>query len=357
MQSTFNRKDVTIMLQDLTGRLEPIDTVEREKLIQSGTHYSEMLPKEYIPTQEYMSLFEQSLKDLSKEVAYTVKVLGDKIVKRKGRHITIVSLARAGTPVGILLKHYIEQVYNIQVPHYTVSIIRDKGIDETAITTIASLHGSDSIQFIDGWVGKGKINTELQTAVRKLQRFNCCKNINSELGVLTDPANITELYGTRTDILIPSACLNATVTGLISRTIYTSDGLHGAVYFGDMKEFDRTYDFIEEVEKHFKDTNLYIKELSDSSNAKDTIKGINEVEELMREFNIKDINKIKPGIGETTRVLLRRVPDFIIIDKTRLQEKYYKHIQQLCREKNIDIIYRPLKLYGVIGVIKELADI
>ena len=37
------------------------------------------------------------------------------------------------------------------------------------------------------------------------------------LAVLSDPAGLARLRGTRDDLLIPSACLNATVSGLISR--------------------------------------------------------------------------------------------------------------------------------------------
>ena len=53
--------------------------------------------------------------------------------------------------------------------------------------------------------------------------------------MLSDPACETQLYGTRKDFLIPSACLNATVSGLISRTVklkdMTDEEYHGAVYY------------------------------------------------------------------------------------------------------------------------------
>ena len=39
------------------------------------------------------------------------------------------------------------------------------------------------------------------------------------MAVLADPGYCTSIYGTREDFLIPSACLNATVSGLISRTV------------------------------------------------------------------------------------------------------------------------------------------
>lgn len=350
MRTTFDKDDVILMLQDLTGKLKALDTEEREKAIQSGVHYSEMLPKEYKPSEIYMKIFEESLTEISREVAYTVRVLAEKIINYKGKNVVLVSLARAGTPIGVLLKHYIKYKYNVNVPHYTVSIIRDKGIDETAITAIVSLHGAENIQFIDGWVGKGKISQELTQSVKHLtERFNCCKGLSDTLGVLTDPANVTELCGTRMDILIPSACLNATVTGLISRTIYTTDGFHGAVYFEEMKDYDRTYQFIGKVEEYFND-DLKLPDIKVDGN------GMDEVERLMEQYHIKDINKIKPGIGETTRVLLRRVPDFVIIDTEKIPYKYYRHILQLCNERDIRIKHQNLEMYGVVGVIKEVLN-
>ena len=46
MKSTFKDEDVTLLLKDITGLVKPQYTEEREKLIQSGKHYCEMLPIE-----------------------------------------------------------------------------------------------------------------------------------------------------------------------------------------------------------------------------------------------------------------------------------------------------------------------
>ena len=54
MRSSYKPEDVTILLKDITGMVTPQSTEEREKLIQSGTHYCEMLPIEYEPTEKYM---------------------------------------------------------------------------------------------------------------------------------------------------------------------------------------------------------------------------------------------------------------------------------------------------------------
>ena len=48
MRSSYNEDDVILLLKDITGLVAPQPTQEREKLIQAGKHYSEMLPR---PTQ------------------------------------------------------------------------------------------------------------------------------------------------------------------------------------------------------------------------------------------------------------------------------------------------------------------
>ena len=53
MRSSYSEKDVTILLKDITGMVEPLPANVREKYIQSGKHYCEMLPLEYKPGEEY----------------------------------------------------------------------------------------------------------------------------------------------------------------------------------------------------------------------------------------------------------------------------------------------------------------
>ena len=54
------------------------------------------------------------------------------------------------------------------LPHYSVSIIRDRGIDENALHYIYRTHPEGKIQFVDGWTGKGAISIELTKACRTL---------------------------------------------------------------------------------------------------------------------------------------------------------------------------------------------
>ena len=349
MNSSFFEDDVILLLKDITGLVEPLLTEEREKRIQSGIHYSEMLPLEYRPTEVYIRIYEESLKIFGQNTADAIARVSDKIIETKGKDVVIVSLARAGTPLGILIRRYIRKKYGFQCPHYSVSIIRDRGIDKNAINYILDRHRAECIQFVDGWTGKGAIFRELK---KELAAF---EGIRDSLAVLADPAGLTELCGTHEDIMIPSSCLNCTISGLISRTFLRNDiigkgDFHGAAYYRNLQDEDRTYEFINYIEERF---NYEI----DPDNRILKSYGIEDVKRLAKMFNIKDINYIKPGIGETTRVLLRRIPWKIVIDERYKDSRELDHIRQLSMEKNVGIEYVHLNNYKCCGLIKQLADI
>lgn len=150
MKSSYKEKDVVLLLKDITGLVTPQSTEEREKLIQSGRHYSEMLPIEYVPTEKYMQVYNNALKVFAKANADAVGSLADKVMKARGDDVVLVSLARAGIPVGILLKHYIEFKYKLDVPHYAISIIRDRGIDDNAMKYLLGKYKPEQLLFVDG---------------------------------------------------------------------------------------------------------------------------------------------------------------------------------------------------------------
>ena len=56
MRSSYKESDVIFLLKDITGMVNPQPTEEREKLIQAGKHYCEMLPIEYVPSEKYMEI-------------------------------------------------------------------------------------------------------------------------------------------------------------------------------------------------------------------------------------------------------------------------------------------------------------
>ena len=56
-----------------------------------------------------------------------------------------------------------------------------------------------------------------------------------------------------------------------------------------------------------------------------TWKGLETIELIQEHYGIEDMNLIKPGVGETTRVLLRRLPWKILVkdlNDARLQTHF-----------------------------------
>lgn len=362
MRSSYRESDVVFLLKDITGLVEPKPSEEREKEIQAGRHYCEMLPIEYVPSEKYMEVYQEALENYGKPMALAVGALADKIIQKKGEHVVLVSLARAGTPIGILLKRYIARKYHLAVKHYSISIIRGRGIDDNAMKFLLGKYQAQELLFVDGWIGKGAILGELKKAVASYP------GVSADLAVVADPAKMTELCGTHEDILIPSSCLNCTVSGLVSRTflrpdIIGRDDFHGAVYYGEMKDADLSYAFIDAIEKNFEfSRNFQAMEPSFQEPGKKGEEGIaegtglDEVKKIAQEFGISDINLVKPGIGETTRVLLRRIPWKVLIRQDCKDDRALAHILRLAEEKAIPVAYYPLKHYKSCGIIKKLAD-
>ena len=349
MFSSYRAEDVTILLKDITGQIEPLATAERERLIQAGRHYSEMLPLEYEPSGKYLQAYTDALARYAAITAQATATLAEQIYAEKGADTVLVSLARAGTPIGILLKHYIKRRFGTDVAHYTISIIRGKGIDKNAMAYMLARHAPETLQFVDGWTGKGAIQREL---VQDAAEF---PHVSAGLAVLSDPAYVAEKCGTHEDFLIASSCLNATVSGLLSRTVLRADligahDFHGAAFYRELRGRDLTYDFIGAIEAHFPAAASPLPEETGAHTA-----GLDEARRIAADFGIADINLVKPGIGEATRVLLRRLPWKLLVHSST-DEARLGHLYQLAKEKGVEVAVYPLANYLACGLIRALAD-
>ncbi len=358
---TYQKEDVIFLLKDLSGIVLEDSTENREKQMQSGGHYSESLPIEYQPPQKYVSLFWKTLEEYKRKVALCIGIAAEQIFHSKGEKTVLVSLARAGTPVGILIKRYIERCYNIKMPHYSISIIRDRGIDENAIKFILSEHVGYQLQFIDGWTGKGAISLELTKACQEFERKYGIA-LDDTLAVLADPGYCTTLYGTREDFLIPSACLNSTVSGLVSRTVLNhkyigENDFHGAKFYHELMKMDVSNEYIAIIDQQFplimKDAKKIAKDRNKGKQETGFL-GMKAVKRIQEEFQLKSCHYIKPGVGETTRVLLRRVPWKILLKDP--SSPYVRHILMLAEEKGIDVIPYDQLPYLCCGLIRPLKE-
>ncbi|MFF7964233.1 phosphoribosyltransferase [Streptomyces sp. NPDC007903] len=315
--SSYAPDEVGWLLQDLSAVSLEAPTEEREEAVQNGgAHYAESLPVEYQPSEGYQALFHAALETSADRIARAVGVVTETVLTERGGTPVLVSLARAGTPVGVLMRRWAEQRHGTELPHYAVSIVRGRGIDANALRWLAAHHDPRDVVFVDGWTGKGAITRELAAAIEEFERAEGVTGFDPEIAVLADPGSCVRTYGTRDDFLIPSACLNSTVSGLISRTVLRADlvgpdDFHGAKFYRELAGADVSVAFLDAISARFPEVrdevDAAVKELL-AEDRTPTWEGWRAVERISEEYGIHDVNLVKPGVGETTRVLLRRVP-------------------------------------------------
>ncbi|WP_443067109.1 phosphoribosyltransferase [Streptomyces sp. NBC_01428] len=315
--SSYAPDEVGWLLQDLSDVTLEAPTEEREEAIQSGgAHYAESLPVEYQPSTQYQELFHAALTTSAARIAEAVGAVTEVVLAERSPRPVLVSLARAGTPVGVLMRRWAQHQHGLDLPHYAVSIVRGRGIDANALRYLAAHHDPADVVFVDGWTGKGAITRELADAIAEFEQAEGVSGFDPEIAVLADPGSCVRTYGTREDFLIPSACLNSTVSGLISRTVLRSDlvgehDFHGAKFYRELAGSDVSVEFLDVVAAHFPDVAEAARDRAKELLAADrtpTWEGWAAVERISEEYGIHDVNLVKPGVGETTRVLLRRVP-------------------------------------------------
>jgi len=350
--------DVVFLLTDLSAVMQETGTEDREEAIQSGgQHYSEMLPIEYRPTAAYLSLYREMLGRTARQVALAVGTVAELILDKRGSHLVLASLARAGTPAGILIKRWLKQMHDLTVPHYSLSIIRGKGVDRNALLYIRQQHAHAAVQFVDGWTGKGAITQVLQASLQALQEEHGLR-FDPDLAVLADPGHCAVTYGTRDDFLIPSACLNATVSGLVSRTVQRDDLLgpldfHGAKWYREWAADDLSLPFVEAVAAHFAEVRaeaLARAAFLQNKQPVATWAGRRDIALLQERYGLHDANLIKPGVGETTRVLLRRVPWKLLVQ--RMDNPDVQHLLLLAEERGVPVEEVPTLTYASCGLIR-----
>lgn len=336
--SSYAPEDVGWLLQDFSDVELEAPTEEREEAIQAGgAHYAESLPVEYQPSPQYQELYLSALGASAARIARAVGTVTETVLAERSPSPVLVSLARAGTPVGVLMRRWAQLRHGLDLPHYAVSIVRGRGIDANALRWLAAHHDPADVVFVDGWTGKGAITRELKAALGEFPGFD------PEIVVLADPGSCVSTYGTREDFLIPSACLNSTVSGLVSRTVLRSDlvgpaDFHGAKFYRELAGADVSADFVTAVAAHFDDVaeavDDEVKELL-AADRTPTWEGWAAVERISEEYGIHDVNLVKPGVGETTRVLLRRVPWKILAQRGAGAD--LDHVRLLAEQRGVPV--------------------
>ncbi|WP_413248917.1 phosphoribosyltransferase domain-containing protein [Sinomonas flava] len=370
---SYPAEDVGWLLKDLSHARLEAPTHEREAAIQSGrASYAESLPQEYEPSPEYQALFHQALEESKHRIAQAVADVTEQVLALRGNEPVLVSLARAGTPVGVLMRRWARHAHGLDVPHYTMSIVRGLGIDRNALRWLLTRHRPEQLMFVDGWTGKGAITRELASSVAEFAADGSAGaglqssggRLSPELAVLADPGHCVRVFGTRDDFLIPSACLNSTVSGLASRTVFNREligphDFHGAKFYRELAGRDVSNEFVDAVAACFPD----IRPAAQPPLADPSWAGWAAVEKIAVEHGLgpvrSAVNLVKPGVGETTRVLLRRVPWKVLArpellekdDAGRLLRGELAHVLLLAEQRGVPVEPVEGLPYSCVGLI------
>jgi hypothetical protein len=344
---SYDPSDVVFLMKPVV--LAPTERHAKERLIQSGArHYSEMVAQECVPDPRYLALYEAALARNGSRLAQDVASLAAALTARSGPgEIVLVSLARAGTPIGVLLARAIRGPGHAAA-HYSISIIRGRGIDRVALAHIAARHDPARIVFVDGWTGKGAIASELRACLAE-RPFG----IAPLLAVIADPAGVADIAATHEDYLIPCGLLNAIGSGLISRSILNADvvgpeDFHGCVVQHALAPHDRSRAFVDSLSPAVALARPWPPAAGGGTAARACI------DTVMARFGTSDRNRIKPGIAEATRALLRRVPERLLLRDA--SDPDVAHLLHLAGRAGVPIeTLPPAAPYRAIAIIRQIA--
>jgi len=349
---SYSTGDVDFLLTPIAMAM--VDITTKERLIQTGArHYSEMLSAEEVPSSEYISIFADAMRVNGPKLAQHINTLASALRDRaKGKTgLAIVSLVRAGTPICVLLTRALRRC-GIDVAHYAISIIRGRGIDRVALAYILSRHAADEVVFVDGWTGKGAIAAELRGHTGA-----SASGIAPFLVVVADPAGQADLAATSEDYVIPSGILGGIVSGLVSRSVLNgmiAPGMfHGCVSLDHMSAADVSLQFVDTIDAL---TGTVPPQSRGLWQKNDTPKLEQHCREMLRaierDHGVRDINRIKPGIAESTRAVLRRAPYRLLLRD--ITDPNLQHLLLLAEERNIEI--RELFDGGAYRAVAIIAD-
>lgn len=308
---SYDAQDVRFLLNRVA--LAPVDVEVKERLIQSGQrHYSEMISTEMRPDSGYLGIYQaasvEGVPRVAREMASIARTLAE---RASGRRIALCSLVRAGVPFGVILRRELA-LLGVDVTHFGISIIRDKGLDRAAMAAVLDHFDAQDVVFVDGWTGKGAIAAELRRSWRAISVQD------PVLAVLADPCGQADVSGSHEDWLIPSGILGGIVSGLISRSILnaeTTGEFHGCVELEDLRDLDRSRAFVDAVTGLMDSFRASARPILPDPAGKLHLQSQAEacVARMMERFGGTQRNLVKPGIAEATRAVLRRAPDRVVL--------------------------------------------
>lgn len=363
---SYRPQEIVFLLQKI--QLSATPTAEKERLIQTGKkHYSQMISVENAPSEKHLTLFKTAFEQNAKRMASEVQALAQSIAENFSSPVVLVSFVRAGVPLGVLLCHALRDM-SVECFHYGISIIRDRGIDHAALESIIAKHGSASIVFVDGWTGKGAISQQLQDSLGQDPRFQHPNRELLPLVTLADVGGCSWLAASGDDWLIPSGILGSTISGLISRSICAGEALsakmidasnidqwHGCIEYNHLQEFDQSAQFIDDINQIRRQLGSVASATWSTSQRQEQQRQAQQViQHIANDYQISNFNRIKPGIAEATRAILRRVPELVLLRDEKDPDTAL--LRLLAEETNtpVKVVGSALAPYRAVTLIQKL---
>ena len=207
-------------------------------------------------------------------------------------------------------------------------------------------------------VGAGEAGQALVHSIAAFNAERGCQ-ISPDLYVLSDLAGCATVAASGDDYLIPSSILNATVSGLVSRSILNEAigpaDFHGCLFYREFASIDLSQWFIDEV---LADIQQLAQNPARAFAVPDrqalAATSARFMADMRARFGIHNENLIKPGIGEATRVLLRRLPERVLVQDPA--HPAVQHLLALAAEKAVPVEHDPDLPYAAASLIRSLAD-
>jgi hypothetical protein len=313
---SYDQRDVTLLLEPIRVTA---DGVEPGAIQPAGaTDFATQIASEEPMGQQYMDFFFSAVERTKARLAHDVAQVARALAARPGEEVVLVSLVRAGTPVGVLLQRALFMLGR-NSKHYSISCTRKRGSDPNAMDTILQHHKQENLVFIDGWTGKGYIATELAEAMHSYNHTRGT-SIDPTLVVLADLAGVSGIAASADDYLIPAAMLRSTVCGLISASMLNpKEGLADTVLFYEhLRAHDCSRYFVDVIADETSRALVAlagtpIVDWNDAQRREAKLVSDAFVDEVMAQYDITDRNKVKPGICEANRALLTRPNEMQLI--------------------------------------------
>ena len=333
---SFGQGDCAFVL-NFGKPIRQMDIAEKEELARSGAaHYGQMLGKEEIPAPAMSDLFAKACARNGERLGACIRGMAEELASRKQGRCALVSLARAGTPIGVALKKVLDAM-GAGCAHYSASAVRGYGLDRKAMEWILQRESPESVAFVDGWTGKGGMAREVEKTAQALG----IAGLDAGLWTVSDPAGAGAYSCDAGDWLIPNAALNATASGLASRSYLDPDdpeAMHCAMWLGDLAPFDASRSYAEFLAaKALQARPAALLDGKALAQAAEQTAWLARV--LASERGIESPGRIKLGIGESTRALLRReAQELLVCD---FSDPDCAHLLELAKQKGVRACLRP----------------